>query len=94
MEKSKMTWEEYKNFKEDGDTSYNEFDKCHDKGNDILSDIRELLEMAQNYNVNESAIDCLDMALEEMQKFCNNMMDCKCNHFEAYKKRLGTIVEV
>lgn len=89
-----MTWAEFKDYKEEGDTSFNEFDKCHDKGNDILSDIRELLEMAQNYNVNESAIDCLDVALEEMQKFCNNVMDCKCNLFDHYKKNFGTIVEV
>lgn len=83
-----MSWQEYKTYKEDGDTSYVEFDKCHDLGNDVLKAIRELCDYAQNHNVNQSAIDNLDSAIEEIQKFCNNMMDCKCNCYDAYKKHL------
>ena len=85
-QKTEMTWAEYKNYKEDGDTSYVEFDECHDKGDSIISNLRKLLETAQNYNINESAIDNLENALTEVQSFCNNMMDCKCNHYDYYKK--------
>ena len=70
------TWMDYK---EDGDTSYNEFDE-------LESDVALLIAKCQEYNVSEDKFDNLSVALDYLQRFRKEMEIGRENCRNAYAK--------
>jgi hypothetical protein len=77
------TWKEYK---EDGDTSYNEFDELESEVDRLESDVALLITKCQEYNVSEDKFDNLSVALDYLQKFRKEMEIGRENCRNAYAK--------
>lgn len=82
------TEESWMDYKEDGDTSYREFDELNSKASALIEQIRSLTELSQNYNIKCDSLYFLDTAIytledfqNEMKMGCNNMVRfCKENN--------------
>ena len=81
------TWQD---FKQDGDTSYNEFNELHTLATDLAQKIKELTSKAQDYNVNADTFTHLDSALYSLQDF-QYEMEVGCNNMVRYCKENGLI---
>lgn len=77
------TWKEYK---EDGDTSYNEFDELESEVDRLESDVALLITKCQEYNVSEDKFDNLSVALDYLQRFRKEMEIGRENCRNAYAK--------
>lgn len=77
------TWMDYK---EDGDTSYNEFDELEGEVDRIESDVALLIAKCQEYNVSEDKFDNLSVALDYLQRFRKEMEIGRENCRNAYAK--------
>jgi hypothetical protein len=77
------TWMDYK---EDGDTSYNEFDELESDVDSIESDVELLIDKCQEYNVSEDKFDNLSVALDYLQRFRKEMEIGRDNCRNAYAK--------
>lgn len=78
--------ETWKDYKEDGDTSYNEFDELESDVDSIESDIELLIDKCQEYNVSEDKFDNLSVALDYLQRFRKEMEIGRENCRNAYAK--------
>lgn len=78
--------ETWKDYKEDGDTSYNEFDELECDVDSIESDVALLIDKCQEYNVSEDKFDNLSVALDYLQKFRKEMEIGRDNCRNAYAK--------
>ena len=78
--------ETWKNYKEDGDTSYNEFDELECEVDRIESDVAVLIDKCQEYNVSEDKFDNLSVALDYLQRFRKEMEIGRENCKNAYAK--------
>lgn len=78
--------ETWKDYKEDGDTSYNEFDELESEVDRIESDVAVLIDKCQDYNVSEDKFDNLSVALEYLQRFRKEMEIGRENCRNAYAK--------
>lgn len=78
--------ETWKDYKEDGDTSYNEFDELECDVDSIESDVELLIAKCQEYNVSEDKFDNLSVALDYLQKFRKEMEIGRDNCRNAYAK--------
>lgn len=78
--------ETWKYYKEDGDTSYNEFDELESDVDSIESDVALLIAKCQEYNVSEDKFDNLSVALDYLQKFRKEMEIGRDNCRNAYAK--------
>ena len=58
----------WQDFKQDGDTSYNEFNELHSLAKDLAQKIKELTSKAQDYNVSCDTFAVLDNALYCVQQ--------------------------
>lgn len=76
----------WKNYKEDGDTSYNEFDELESDVDSIESDVELLIDKCQEYNVSEDKFDNLSVALDYLQRFRKEMEIGRNNCRNAYAK--------
>lgn len=77
------TWMDYK---EDGDTSYREFDELECDVDSIESDVALLIAKCQEYNVSEDKFDNLSVALDYLQRFRKEMEIGRDNCRNAYAK--------
>lgn len=77
------TWMDYK---EDGDTSYREFDELECDVDSIESDVAHLIAKCQEYNVSEDKFDNLSVALDYLQRFRKEMKIGRNNCRNAYAK--------
>lgn len=82
--------EKWQDHKQDGDTSYNEFNELHSIAKDLEQKIRELTSKAQDYNVNCDTLAVLDSALYCLQDF-QYEMEMGCNNMVKYCKENGLI---
>lgn len=82
-EETSTSWEDYK---EDGDTSYNEFDELESDVDSIESDVELLIDKCQEYNVSEDKFDNLSVALDYLQRFRKEMEIGRNNCRNAYAK--------
>ena len=73
----------WQDFKQDGDTSYNEFDELHSLADDLAQKVRELTSKAQDYNVSCDTLADLDNALYCLQDF-QHKMELGCNNMVKY----------
>ena len=80
----------WQDFKQDGDTSYNEFNELHSLANDLAQKIRELTSKAQDYNVSCDTFAVLDNALYCVQDF-QYEMEVGCNNMVKYCDENGLI---
>ena len=80
----------WQDFKEDGDTSYNEFNELHSTANNLAQKIRELTSKAQDYNVSCDTLAVLDTALYCLQDF-QYEMEVGCNNMVKYCNEIGLI---
>lgn len=80
----------WQDFKQDGDTSYNEFDELHSLANDLAQKVKELTSKAQDYNVSCDTLANLDTALYGLQDF-QYEMEVGCNNMVKYCKENGLI---
>ena len=78
--------ETWKDYKEDGDTSYNEFDELECDVDGIESDVELLIDKCQEYNVSEDKFDNLSVALDYLQRFRKEMEIGRENCRNAYAK--------
>lgn len=78
--------ETWKDYKEDGDTSYNEFNELESDIDSIESDVAVLIAKCQEYNVSEDKFDNLSVALDYLQKFRKEMEIGRDNCRNAYAK--------
>lgn len=78
--------EKWMDYKEDGDTSYNEFDELESDVDSIESDVELLITKCQEYNVSEDKFDNLSVALEYLQRFRKEMEKGRENCRNAYVK--------
>lgn len=78
--------ETWKDYKEDGDTSYNEFDELESDVDSIESDVAFLITKCQEYNVSEDKFDNLSVALDYLQRFRKEMEIGRENCRNAYAK--------
>lgn len=78
--------ETWKDYKEDGDTSYNEFDELECEVDRIESDVEFLIDKCQEYNVSEDKFDNLSVALDYLQRFRKEMEIGRENCRNAYAK--------
>lgn len=78
--------ETWKDYKEDGDTSYNEFDELESDVDSIENDIELLIDKCQEYNVSEDKFDNLSVALDYLQRFRKEMEIGRENCRNAYAK--------
>lgn len=78
--------ETWKDYKEDGDTSYNEFDELESEVDRIESNVAVLIDKCQEYNVSEDKFDNLSVALEYLQRFRKEMEIGRENCRNAYAK--------
>lgn len=76
----------WKDYKEEGDTSYNEFDELECDVDSIESDVALLIDKCQEYNVSEDKFDNLSVALDYLQKFRKEMEIGRDNCRNAYAK--------
>lgn len=76
----------WKNYKEDGDTSYNEFDELECDVDALESEVAQLIIKSQDYNVSEDKFEYLSVALENLQNFRKEMEKGRDNCREAYSK--------
>lgn len=77
---------EWVDYKEDGDTSYNEFDELECEVDRIESDVELLIDKCQEYNVSEDKFDNLSVALDYLQRFRKEMEIGRENCRNAYAK--------
>ena len=80
----------WQDFKQDGDTSYNEFNELHSLASDLAQKIRELTSKAQDYNVSCDTFAVLDTALYCLQDF-QYEMEVGCNNMVKYCSENGLI---
>lgn len=78
--------ESWKDYKEDGDTSYNEFDELESDVDSIESDVELLITKCQEFNVSEDKFDNLSVALDYLQRFRKEMEIGRENCKNAYAK--------
>lgn len=78
--------ETWKDYKEDGDTSYNEFNELESDVDSIESDVELLIAKCQEYNVSEDKFDNLSVALDYLQRFRKEMEIGRDNCRNAYAK--------
>lgn len=78
--------ETWKDYKEDGDTSYNEFDELECDVDSIESDVELLIAKCQEYNVSEDKFDNLSVALDYLQRFRKEMEIGRDNCRNVYAK--------
>ena len=78
--------ESWMDYKEDGDTSYNEFDELESEVDRIESDVELLIDKCQEYNVSEDKFDNLSVALDYLQRFRKEMEIGRENCRNAYAK--------
>ena len=78
--------ETWKGYKEDGDTSYNEFDELECEVYRIESDVELLIGKCQEYNVSEDKFDNLSVALDYLQRFRKEMEIGRENCRNTYAK--------
>ena len=78
--------ESWMDYKEDGDTSYNEFDELECEVDRIESDVELLISKCQEYNVSEDKFDNLSVALDYLQRFRKEMEIGRENCRNAYAK--------
>jgi hypothetical protein len=82
-EETSTSWKDYK---EDGDTSYNEFDELESDVDSSESDVELLIDKCQEYNVSEDKFDNLTVALDYLQRFRKEMEIGRNNCRNAYAK--------
>ena len=80
----------WQDFKQDGDTSYNEFNELHSLADDLAQKVKELTSKAQDYNVSCDTLADLDTALYGLQDF-QYKMALGCNNMVKYCKENGLI---
>ena len=80
----------WQDFKQDGDTSYNEFNELHSFAKDLAQKIKELTSKAQDYNVSCDTLAVLDNALYCLQDF-QYEMEVGCNNMVKYCSENGLI---
>lgn len=74
------TEENWMDYKEDGDTSYREFNELHEITQSVEKVIQNITETAQRYNVKyDDGIEYLVYAKNALQDFRNEMSKCKYN---------------
>lgn len=83
IEDTSTSWKDYK---KDGDTSYNEFDELKCDVDAIESDVALLIAKCQEYNVSEDKFDFLSIALEHLRNFRAEMEIGRNNCRNAYCK--------
>lgn len=76
------TWMDYK---EDGDTSYREFNELNSKVSVLIEQIRSLTELSQNYNIKCDSLYYLDTAIYTLEDFQNEMV-MGCNNMVRFCK--------
>lgn len=86
IDDGEMSVETWKDYKEDGDTSYNEFDELECDVDSIESDVALLIAKCQEYNVSEDKFDNLSVALDYLQRFRKEMEIGRENCRNAYAK--------
>lgn len=86
IDNGEMSVETWKDYKEDGDTSYNEFDELESDVDSIESDVALLIAKCQEYNVSEDKFDNLSVALDYLQRFRKEMEIGRDNCRNAYAK--------
>ena len=80
----------WQDFKQDGDTSYNEFNELHSLAKDLAQKIKELTSKAQDYNISCDTLAVLDNALYRLQDF-QYEMEVGCNNMVKYCNENGLI---
>ena len=78
--------ETWKDYTEDGDTSYNEFDELECDVDALESEVAQLINKSQDYNVSEDKFEYLSVALENLQNFRKEMEKGRDNCRKAYSK--------